>query len=305
MILVVGLSPAWQRTLEYDRFVVGKVNRARRVSETASGKGVNVARVAQQLGAKVRLLTVAGGHWGRLLKQSLREEGLNSRIINVRSETRICQTLLATGFATTELVEETRPLTKSEVSRVLSCFARDVRKAKMVVLSGTVPPGCGDDFYARLIREANRRSIPVLIDTQRAQLLNAVKERPFLVKINRDELGAAVGISCDRVDGLRRAARRLADRGAQRIVLTHGSEGVYAFEDSLLKGAAFKPPRVKAQNPIGSGDAMLAGVACGLWRGETFLEALRLGIACGSANAMTREPGHVRLGDVARLVGRV
>ena len=98
MILVVGLSPAWQRTLEYDRFVVGKVNRARRVSETASGKGVNVARVAQQLGAKVRLLTVAGGHWGRLLKQSLREEGLNSRIINVRSETRICQTLLATVY---------------------------------------------------------------------------------------------------------------------------------------------------------------------------------------------------------------
>lgn len=28
MILVVGLSPAWQRTLEYERFIVGKVNRA-------------------------------------------------------------------------------------------------------------------------------------------------------------------------------------------------------------------------------------------------------------------------------------
>jgi tagatose 6-phosphate kinase len=261
--------------------------------------------VAEQLGAKVRLLTVAGGHWGRLLEQSLREEGFNSQIIRVRSETRICQTLLATGFATTELVEETRPLTKREVGRVLSHFARDVRRARLVVLSGTVPPGCGDDFYARLIREANRRSIPVLIDTQRAQLLNAVKERPFLVKINRDELGAAVGMSCDSVAGLRRAARRLAGLGAQRIVLTHGAEGVYAFEDSLLKGAAFRPPRVEARNPIGSGDAMLAGVACGLWRGETFLEALRMGIACGSANAMTREPGCVRLGDVCALLKRI
>ena len=70
MILVVGLSPAWQRTLEYERFVVGKVNRAKQITEIASGKGVNVVRVAQQLGAKARLLTVAGGRRGALLKKS-------------------------------------------------------------------------------------------------------------------------------------------------------------------------------------------------------------------------------------------
>ena len=41
MILVVGLSPAWQRTLEFSQDIqLGEVNRARRVTETASGKGV-------------------------------------------------------------------------------------------------------------------------------------------------------------------------------------------------------------------------------------------------------------------------
>ena len=313
MILVVGLSPAWQRTLEYERFIVGKVNRARRVSETASGKGVNVARVASQLGAKVRLLTVAGGETGEHLARSLRAKALPAQIIHVRSETRICQTIIDRGIGTmdrgeekrqerarrpfysgvaaTELVEETRPLTRSEVGEVLACFARDLRGAKMVVLSGTVPPGCGNDFYARLVREANRRGIPALIDAQRAQLLNAVRERPFLVKINRDELGAAVGMECDGIGRLRAAVRRLAQRGAQRIVVTHGSEAVYAFEDFREKPAVSKPPRVEAQNPIGSGDAMLAGIACALWRGKTFPEAVRLGIACGAANAMTPEPG--------------
>ena len=68
MILVVGLSPAWQRTLQFEKLIPGKVNRAKRVRETASGKGVNVARVASILGAKIRLLTVASGHRGELLE---------------------------------------------------------------------------------------------------------------------------------------------------------------------------------------------------------------------------------------------
>ena len=117
MILVVGLSPAWQRTLEFDSLRLGEVNRAKRVSETASGKGVNVARVARQLGAKVRLLTIAGGHRGKLLARELP----GARIVPVRAETRICQTILA-GRAT-ELVEEAGPLQRDEVDRVLRAFA--------------------------------------------------------------------------------------------------------------------------------------------------------------------------------------
>ena len=80
MILVVSLSPAWQRTLEFDRLALGEVNRAKRVIETASGKGVNVARVAKQLGADVLLLTVLGGDRGRRLERSLKMQQLPVRV---------------------------------------------------------------------------------------------------------------------------------------------------------------------------------------------------------------------------------
>ena len=301
VILVVGLSPAWQRTLEYDRFVIGKVNRSIRVSETASGKGVNVARVAQQLGADVRLLTVAGGVAGDRLSESIRSKGLDARIVRVRTETRICQTILAKNIETTELVEETKPLARREVAEVLACFAKEIRRARILALSGTVPPGCGDDFYARLVREANRRGIPVLIDAQRKQLLKAVNEQLFLVKINRDELGMALDMDCSRASDLRSAASRLMTLGAQRLVLTQGREAVYAFDSRKANPTILDPPHVKAANPIGSGDAMLAGIAFGLSRGENFLDALRLGIACGSANAMTTDRC-VRNRDVKRLM---
>ncbi len=300
MILVVSLSPAWQRTLAFEILIPSKVNRATHVSETASGKGVNVARVASILGADVRLLTVAGGVRGRLLRAQLKRQRFRTRIVQVTAETRICQTLLG-GDATTELVEESGALTSIEVRNVLHAFAEEVRKAKLVILTGTVPEGCGDNFYARLVVEAQRLGIPALIDAQTAQLVKALKNRPFVVKINRDELAAATLVNCDKRSGLSRALRKLVRQGPQHAVITDGAKSVYASEKANRAVTMLEPPRVKTKNPIGSGDAMMAGIAVGLLRGHSMAEAVRLGIACGAANAMTAEPGFVRVADVKRL----
>jgi tagatose 6-phosphate kinase len=290
MILVVGLSPAWQRTLVFERVVAGKVNRAQRVTETASGKGVNVARVIGQLGGEARLLTVAGGERGKLLVESLRAKQIPATAARVAAETRICQTLLSTA-PTTELVEEAGKLTRTEVAAVLAKFEREVGRARLVALTGTVPAGCGEDFYARLTRIAVKRGLTVLVDAQRAQLVNAVAEGPFAVKINRDELRAAD-----------LSVRDLHRQGVKWAIITHGAEAV---EVSCPEGrTTLRPPRVKALNPVGSGDAVLAGMAVGIERGWPVVDAVRLGVACGTANALTPEPGCVRLADVKRFSTR-
>jgi tagatose 6-phosphate kinase len=300
MILVVGLSPAWQRTLTFEEIIHGKVNRAARVSEAASGKGVNVARVASILDADVKLLTVAGGKRGQLLKAKLTRQGLNARVVPVTAETRICQTLLSRE-ATTELVEEAGPLTPMEVREVLRAFRLAIRKAELVVLTGTVPKGCGDDFYARLIDESTRRGVRVLIDAQKAQLQNALKRRPFLVRINREELAAATGIETAGRKSILPALGKLMKRGPRWAVISDGAKNIYVSETPGIRVSGLTTPRVKAENPIGSGDAMMAGIAVGLLRGQSVPDAVRLGAACGAANAMTAEPGFIRMKDLKRL----
>ena len=287
MILVVGLSPALQRTLEFGEFHTGAVNRAKRVCETASGKGVNVVRVAKQLGATVRLLTVAGGHRGELLVASIKAQRIPSSVVRVQAETRVCQTLLG-GSAITELVEEAGALRAREVARVISAYDAALRKARLVVLTGTVPPGCGDDFYARLIAKARAGGVPVLVDAQARQLANAVRARPWLVRINRDAFAAVP---------------KLDRRGVEWFVISDGARPVTVAHDR--EAFRLKPPRVRAINSVGSGDAMMAGIACGLWRGQSMREAVRLGIACGAANALTLTPGMVRQSDVKKLLRQI
>ncbi len=300
MILVVGLSPVWQRTLVFDKIIPGKVNRAVRVSETASGKGVNVARVASILGADVKLLTVAGGNRGQLLKTQLKRQGLKASVVPVKAETRICQTLLSAD-SPTELVEEAGSLTSTEVKEVLHKFSLNVRKADLVVLTGTVPKGCGDDFYGHLIDESTRCGVRVLIDTQKAQLRNALKRWPFLVRINRDELTAATGIKTAGRKSILLALGKLMKRGPHWAVISDGVNRIYLSETPGTSVSTLTPPRVQAKNPTGSGDAMMAGIAVGLVRGQSMLEAVRFGTACGTANAMIAEPGFARMKDVRRL----
>ena len=300
MILVVGLSPAWQRTLVFDEIVLGRVNRARRVSETASGKGINVARVASILGAEVRLLTVAGGARGRLLQLDLKRQGLSAHVVPVQADTRVCQTLLGRGSAT-ELVEEAGPLSAAEARAVMRAFDTEVRGAELVVLTGTVPPGCGAEFYARLVEECRCRAARVLIDAQETQLRNALRRKPFLVRINRQELAAATHVDCDQRTGVRRALDRLMRGGPQWAVISDGAKAVYIDEKHGNRTRILTPPHAKPKNSTGSGDAMMAGIAVGLMRGRSVLDAVQFGMACGAANAITAEPGFLRMSDVRRL----
>jgi hypothetical protein len=58
--LAVCLNPTFQRTVRLKKLEKGEVNRARLARLDASGKGINVSRVLQQLGAPVRHLTHLG-----------------------------------------------------------------------------------------------------------------------------------------------------------------------------------------------------------------------------------------------------
>ncbi|MEI8121775.1 MAG: PfkB family carbohydrate kinase [bacterium] len=297
MILVVGLSSAWQRTSFFNDYVHGGVNRASHVLESAAGKGVNVARTATILGAPNCLLTVAGGTRGRLLRNALAFSGVKARIIPMAKETRLCQTIIA-GNRVTELIEDAPSLSPEDVQAIYSEYSKLIRRASLVVLSGTVPRGCGDFFYTRLAKEAGQWGLPVLADTQGLQLLHLAEERPLLLKINRAELSAATGIS-DIAGGV----RKLMKRGARRVVISNGTKATVVFDGS--SSWPVMPPRIKAVNPIGSGDAMLAGLAVGLHRRQTLESAVELGLACGAANALTATPGVIRMADVKEQLTRI
>lgn len=311
MILCVGLTPTVQRTMFFDRFRTDAVNRARRTLVTASGKGVNVARVVTLLGGSARLITTLGGDSGRWIERQLDTEGISHRIVPADDDapTRTCTTLLSgppPDTEVTELVEEASRVEPHDASLLLSAALSALPEAKAVCLSGSLPPGVGDDFYARIVREAARFGIPCVVDAQKAPLALALNEKPFLVKPNREEAAVTLGLT---LSGEPQADARLAvgaliDAGAQWALVSMGEHGsLLGNGESLWQ---IRPPRVEVVNGIGSGDSLAAGTISGFaLRGLSVPDSAAFGTACAAANCLTPTSGVLHPKDVERLLPEV
>jgi fructose-1-phosphate kinase PfkB-like protein len=165
-------------------------------------------------------------------------------------------------------------------------FAELQRRAEWMVFSGTLPPSAPDDFLLRLLRLTER---PCLIDSHRAPLLCALGAQPRMVKLNREELAVTVpGLPPEA------ALRGLLAAGAQAVLMTDGKHPALLIEAPHPKVVFnIRPPEVRVVNPIGSGDAVTAGIVVALARGESLPEAVRFGMACGAAQTLTPMAGRL------------
>ncbi|HEX3357842.1 MAG TPA: 1-phosphofructokinase family hexose kinase [Tepidisphaeraceae bacterium] len=304
MIITLGTTPALQRTMRFESLRVDGVNRALNVHEHASGKSINVARVIHTMRKPCIATGFLGGKNGAFCQQEMESSGIEQSFVEVNANTRICTTLIdQTNHSATELVEEAAAITADDARNLLEHLQELLKRARVLVLAGTIAPGCGQDFYARCASLANSRNVPVILDAKGEALKVALEQKPFVVKPNQSELATTVGGVIKSIGDLQQAIREVVSMGASWVVVTNG-----AAETVVSNGREFwtvQTPKVPVINPIGSGDALAAGIAMGLTDRKSLPEACLDGIACGAANAMTEQAGHVRVDDVLRLRAQI
>lgn len=110
-----------------------------------------------------------------------------------------------------------------------------------------------------------------------------------------------------RVGALNRAAGAARYPGGKGINVSRVSAAVLARLSLRLAtlAASAQAPKVRVQSGVGAGDATVAGFLLGWLRTKRLPDALRWGIACGSAAVMTPGTELCRRADVERLRSRV
>ena len=302
MITAVCMNPAFDKTVTVDALQPGRVNRISRGCVDASGKGVNVAIVAQRLGLKARCIGCAGEVGAERFLRMLDGQGIEHRFLTVPGELRTnLKVVHLDGSGVTELNEPGAPVEGERLQAFLRMAQDTCLDTMLMVVNGSLPQGCPEGTYRDLMRAVN---VPCILDVSGRELLLGLEASPFLIKPNIHELEATLGRRLNGMAEISAAAREMTALGAQNVLVSMGGDGAMLITRDAGYFAPVIPVAVKST--VGAGDSMVGGFLKG-WvvSGGDLKEAFRWSVAAATAAVMTEGTQLVIPEDVTALVERV
>ncbi|MDR3709974.1 MAG: 1-phosphofructokinase family hexose kinase [Capsulimonadaceae bacterium] len=304
-LLTVTLNPAVDRNYCVDGLKGEGVHRAACVRVTAGGKGVNVARVWNALGGRAVATGLAGGTSGDFLCAAIETEGIENRFVRIKDETRWTVAAADPSSGRELVINEQGPAaTEAEQAEFLAEFSGLLRASPLVAICGSAAVGVAAEFYRTLVELCAGAGARVLVDLWGENLKAAVAGRPNYVKVNIDE-AASLGEPIEAWDDAPVEAMKICRAsGIEYLVISGGDRGAIAATASHAWRA--DAPSVRAVTTLGSGDSMTAGILWGLAeRPGDFANALRWGVAAGTANTLRAGAGWLSIGDISAMWGRI
>lgn len=303
MILTLTLNPAIDMNYRLDKLLINQVNRCDQVGKTPGGKGLNVTRVLKCAGEPVCATGFLGGKTGEFISAELEKKGISNSFVSIAGTTRHCLAFMHEGNQT-EILEGGPAISEEEAEAFLRHYEVLLDKADVITASGSLPKGLEADFYQKLIERAREKGKPFLLDTSGASLAEGIKARPALIKPNQDELSALIGRPLTDEGEIIDAIKRLAEEsGIDYVMVSLGKNGVIGCCDGAIYKAV--PPKVKAVNPVGSGDSMIAGFAYAISHEEPLERVLAYGVTFGTLNAMEDKTGFIDGEQIVPFLMRV
>jgi 1-phosphofructokinase len=304
--VIVTLTPnsGLDRVIFLPRFEWGETIRAADSLLAMGGKGTDVSMVLAELGDPGLALGFAAGQTGERMVRMLEKQAVRCDFVWAEGETRTNDVLIDTDKDQQSTITLPGLVVRPEHIRALrSRLRRHLPQASCLVLGGSLPQGMGPEVFHDLISDAKAAGVPTLFDASGPGLRAGARALPTLLKLNRTEMEQLSGHRLSSSEGIRCAAREWVARGVERVVVTAGTQGVWAFG---ADEAYFIPAlRLKPVNTAGAGDGPMAGLAMGLVEKRTWAQALRLGVAVAAAVCLTPGTAQCHQEDVERLLPEV
>lgn len=284
-IITITFNPALDKSVTVPELISEKKLKCSLPVYEPGGGGINVARVIKKLGGDPTAFFLAGGFAGDKISELLTDDGIATRHINIAGNSR--ENLIATDLSTGRqyLFDMPGPIIRPVEWRTCLNALSLSDGVQFIVVSGSIPPGLPDDIFKRLAFIAEKKNASLIVDTSGKALQQAVDAGVDMIKPNLKELASLAGTNSLTPGTAGDAAKKLiANSRCQAIVVSMGANGaLLVTERAILE---VPQPSVKVKSTVGAGDSMVAGMVYGLSRNYSLPDAVRFGVACGSAATM-------------------
>lgn len=295
MIVTVTPNPSLDRTVTLGSPLTrGAVQRVDSVTVEPGGKGINVARALILAGVVAEAVLPTADTDPLLV--ALRAHGVPFSGVPVVEPVRTNLAITESDGTTTKLNERGALVDSDALDALTRCVLAKAQDASWVVMSGSLPPGIPDDWYAKMVSLLAPLGCRVAVDTSEAPLaaLSAAFEvaAPDLIKPNAEELADLAGVSAVELEAavaqgdmsaVVASALGLVARGVGAVLATLGAAGAVLVDSSGAWLAT--PPPIVPRSTVGAGDASLAGYLRAAVAGADAAQRLQMAVAYGSAAA--------------------
>ncbi len=264
-VTTVTLNPAIDQTLEVEHFAVDQVNRVSSARSNAGGKGVNVSSCLADWGVCVCASGLLGNDNSELFSKLFQQKKIIDGFVRFDGETRTnIKILNKESGETTDLNMSGQRVSKRYLDKLLKRLS-EIGNGSILVLSGSLPTGCPDDFYTHLMQELASKNLRIIVDTSGpalSSILTGNAPPPFMIKPNLHELQTLVGADLNETSQIVNAAQQLTHSGIENVIVSLGSEGSLFFSNEVALHAS--PPKLESDSSVGAGDAMVAGLVAAM-----------------------------------------
>lgn len=301
MILTVTLNTAIDKAYFMENKIEnGTVMRVKTVSNTAGGKGLNVARVISILGEDVLATGFAGGYNGKYLESLLDKDNVKHSFYFVEGETRSCINILDPVYGSTEYLEPGFTVNKDDADKFLSHFNDLIKGSDIVTISGSVPKGLDASIYVKMIDAVKNAGKIVVLDTSGNLLRESIKAKPHVVKPNQEELESLFNVKINGILDASKYASKLSNEGIPYVIVSLGKDGAIVASNNQVYHAV--PPKINVVNTVGCGDSLVGAFSVALYKGFSVKDAIKYAVSVASANATTMGTGSFNIEDLNSIL---
>ena len=286
MITSISLNPSIDRTLTVENFTAGGLNRVISKNDVAAGKGINVALAVAALGLDVECIGFMYRDSAQLFQNRLMLNSTPYDFVWCEGEARTnIKVFDRAAGVVTELNESGTTIDGESIARMTEMVSRHAENSDYLVLSGSLPPGCPQDYYRTLINAVEGLGCRCVLDADGERLKYGLEARPFMIKPNRSELESMIDRRLDGIRDIRDAAMKYIDLGVEIVAVSLGADGaLIASADDALYAPRMN---IEVKSTVGAGDSMVAGLVAGFMADNDLEETFRMGVAAASARCMT------------------
>ena len=297
-IALLTLNPAYDVHYVIPHFFVHSENYVASGNTDCGGKGINIARALNSLGADATAFTVLGKDNCQGFEKELAKSIKKNVFFYTNGKIRENITIHENSGKETRISLDNFSLNANVFNEFKESVFNFTNEETIVAFAGRIPKGIEKREVIAFLSELKNKGAYIVCDSNSFDKNDLKKIKPWLIKPNEKEI-ADLAESKNYIE----SAKSLNSMGCENVLITLGPEGcVFSTDNGIFTADV---PSVTPVSTIGAGDSTIAGFIYSKVKGYSLEDTIRFSLACGSAACLEEGTNPPRKEGIEKIFERI